>query len=155
MTVTLAGQKVAATADAGGGAQEVRTNLPPRTGPICGRRAEMQAIVDAFNSAQQQKRAGLVEITGPLGAEFHYGLPRALHGRVARMCAPDYVATTREQWALAFPPTGDDAHDEMIWHCYFNPSGVSGLGVVNTPAWRASVIPSTSGHGTDAGCTLS
>lgn len=36
----------------------------------------------------------------------------------------------------------------MIWHCYFNPAGVSGSGVVNTPAWRESVIPSTSGHGT-------
>ena len=56
-----------ATQDAGGGAQEIRTNLPPRTGPICGRRAEMQAVVDAFAEAQQQKRCGLVEITGPSG----------------------------------------------------------------------------------------
>jgi CubicO group peptidase (beta-lactamase class C family) len=87
-------------------------------------------------------------LTGPLQAEFHYGLAPRLHGRVARMCGRDSTLTTREQWALAFPPTGDEAHDEMIWHCYFNPSGVSGIGVVNTPAWRASVIPSTSGHGT-------
>ena len=56
-----------ATADAGGGAADVRTNLPPRTGPICGRRPEMQAVVDAFGKAQQEKRAGLVEITGGLG----------------------------------------------------------------------------------------
>ncbi len=49
-----------ATADAGGGMEEVRTNLPPRTGPICGRRPEMQAVVDAFGKAQQEKRAGLV-----------------------------------------------------------------------------------------------
>ena len=56
-----------ATQDAGGGAQEVRTNLPPRTGPICGRRAEMQAVVDAFGAAQREQRAGLVEITGPAG----------------------------------------------------------------------------------------
>lgn len=55
-----------ATQDAGG-TPEVRTNLPPRTGPVCGRRQEMQAIVDAFGSAQQEKRCGLVEVTGPLG----------------------------------------------------------------------------------------
>jgi hypothetical protein len=56
-----------ATADAGGGAEEVRTNLPPRTGPICGRRAEMQAVVDSFAQAQQEQRSGLVEITGAAG----------------------------------------------------------------------------------------
>ncbi len=56
-----------AAMDAGGGPDEIRTNLPPRTGPICGRRDEMQAIVDAFNKAQQEKRSGVVEVTGKLG----------------------------------------------------------------------------------------
>jgi len=87
-------------------------------------------------------------LAGPRGADFFYGLPRSEHHRVARLCAPDMVLTTREQWAMAFPPTGDDEHDTMIWHCYFNPTGVSGNGEVNTAAWRASVIPSTSGHAT-------
>jgi CubicO group peptidase (beta-lactamase class C family) len=36
----------------------------------------------------------------------------------------------------------------MIWHTYFNPSGLSGTGTVNTEAWRLAQIPSTNGHGT-------
>jgi CubicO group peptidase (beta-lactamase class C family) len=53
-----------------------------------------------------------------------------------------------EEWPLAFPPSGDAEHDRMIWHCYFNPSGLSGMGVVNSEAWRLAEIPSTNGHGT-------
>jgi CubicO group peptidase (beta-lactamase class C family) len=34
---------------------------------------------------------------------------------------------------------------------HFNPPGYSSLGVVNTPAWRAATIGSTSGHGSAAG----
>ena len=87
-------------------------------------------------------------VTGPLGADFHFGLPRAQHARVATMVVHDFAPQGPEHWALAFPPTGDAARDRMIWHTYFNPSGLSGLGVINTPAWRESVIPSTSGHAT-------
>ena len=29
---------------------------------------------------------------------------------------------------------------------YFNPSGLSGAGAVNTPQWRKAEIPSTNGH---------
>jgi CubicO group peptidase (beta-lactamase class C family) len=58
------------------------------------------------------------------------------------------VLTEPEQWAIAFPPTGDDEHDLMVWHTYFNPSGLSGHGAVNTEAWRLAQIPSTNGHGT-------
>ena len=36
----------------------------------------------------------------------------------------------------------------MVWHAYFNPRGISGMGVVNTPDWRSAAIPSTNGHGT-------
>jgi len=87
-------------------------------------------------------------VTGPAEAEFYFGLPRDLHPRVAEIDAPQPVLTGPEQWALAFPPTGDSAHDEMIWHTYFNPSGLAGMGTVNTAAWREAVIPSTNGHGT-------
>jgi CubicO group peptidase (beta-lactamase class C family) len=34
---------------------------------------------------------------------------------------------------------------------YFNPSGYSSMGVVNTPEWRRAEVPSTNGHGTAAG----
>jgi hypothetical protein len=55
-----------AAMDSGGGG-EVMTNLPPRTGPICGRRDEMQTIVELFNKAQKEERAGVVEVTGKPG----------------------------------------------------------------------------------------
>ncbi len=53
--------------DAAGGAAEVLSNLPPRTGPVCGRRTEMQAVVDVLNAALTAREPGVVEITGPRG----------------------------------------------------------------------------------------
>jgi CubicO group peptidase (beta-lactamase class C family) len=85
-------------------------------------------------------------VTGPAGADFHYGLPRAQHGRVARFLGPKGRFTEEWQWARVFPPTGDPIRDRMVWHAYFNPSGFSGFGVVNTARWRRAVIPSTNGH---------
>ena len=34
---------------------------------------------------------------------------------------------------------------------YFNPSGYSSMGVVNTAPWRSAEVPSTNGHGTGRG----
>jgi len=90
-------------------------------------------------------------ITGPAEAEFYWGLPRGEHHRVAQVVAPNARLTSPDQWAVAFPATGDSEHDHMIWHTYFNPSGISGLGTVNTEAWREAVIPSTNGHATARG----
>jgi CubicO group peptidase (beta-lactamase class C family) len=62
---------------------------------------------------------------------------------------------------LVWHPSGDppegvldlpmDEHQRMIAHCYFNPSGFSSMGVMNTSKWRKAVIPSTNGHGTARG----
>jgi CubicO group peptidase (beta-lactamase class C family) len=90
-------------------------------------------------------------MSGPAEADFYYGVGEADLGRCAEMASHDFEMDTEERWAMAFPPTGDREHDHMIWHAYFNPSGASGLSQVNTPAWRQSVIPSTSGHGTARG----
>jgi len=49
---------------------------------------------------------------------------------------------------MAFPPTGDDEYDQMVWQTYFNPIGLSGTGFVNRAAWREAEIPSSNGHGT-------
>lgn len=87
-------------------------------------------------------------VTGPLGAGFHFGLPEGLHARVAEVDAPGFPMDQREKWAAVFPPTGDPVRDEMIWHTYANPAGLSGMGTVNTRRWREAVIPSTNGHGT-------
>jgi CubicO group peptidase (beta-lactamase class C family) len=91
----------------------------------------------------------LTRVMAEVGAgDFYYGLPQREHGRAAEIVAPQAVLTTPEQWAMAFPATGDEEHDTMIWHGYFNPSGLSGIGSVNTAPWRSAVVPSTNGHGT-------
>jgi CubicO group peptidase (beta-lactamase class C family) len=90
-------------------------------------------------------------VTGPAGADYYYGLAPRDHARVAEVVMPAAIFREESNWSLAFPPTGDDAHDRMIWHAYFNPSGISGMGTVNTPEWRSAVIPSTNGHGTARG----
>jgi CubicO group peptidase (beta-lactamase class C family) len=61
------------------------------------------------------------------------------------------VLRTREEWAVVFPPTGDAEHDLMVWHTYFNPPDGSGIGVVNSPAWRRAEIPSANAHATARG----
>jgi len=90
-------------------------------------------------------------VTGPANTEFYWGLPRSQHRRVAEIVAPQVQLTRPEEWARAFPATGDAEHDLMMWHAYFNPSGFSGIGTVNTEAWRLAVIPSTNGHTTARG----
>jgi CubicO group peptidase (beta-lactamase class C family) len=87
-------------------------------------------------------------LTGPLDADYHFGLPRSRHPDVAVVIAPQARLDREAQWATAFPPTGDREHDTMVWHAYFNPPGLSGIGTVNTAPWRLAEIPSTNGHGT-------
>ncbi len=43
------------------------------------------------------------------------------------------------------------ARERMIRNAYFNPAGLSGLGVVNTAAWRAAEVPSANAHASAAG----
>ena len=90
-------------------------------------------------------------IAGPAGAEFWYGLPRSQHARVAETLAPGIELRSEEQWARAFPASGDAEHDRMVWHCYFNPPGLSGTAAINTTEWRLAAIPSTNGHGSARG----
>jgi CubicO group peptidase (beta-lactamase class C family) len=87
-------------------------------------------------------------VADPLGVDFFFGVPRPDLHRVATVVMPQRLLTNEKEWALAFPATGDADHDHMIWHAYFNPSGISGVGTVNTEAWRLAAIPSTNGHAT-------
>lgn len=86
---------------------------------------------------------------GPLGADYHVGLPAREHARVAPIAESatgpitDARAGVREHLA-----TGDAATDEMLASVYFNPLGISGFGVVNRPEWRSTQIPSTNAHAT-------
>lgn len=97
----------------------------------------------SFGSALRER------LTGPLGADYHVGLPWQEHARVAPIAESaagpitDPRAGVREHLA-----TGDAATDEMLASVYFNPLGISGFGVVNLPAWRSAQIPSTNAHAT-------
>jgi CubicO group peptidase (beta-lactamase class C family) len=90
-------------------------------------------------------------VTGPAGADYHYGLAPRDHARAAEVVMPSPIWREESNWAIALPPTGNAERDRMMWHAYFNPSGISGMGTVNTPEWRSAVIPSTNGHGTARG----
>jgi CubicO group peptidase (beta-lactamase class C family) len=76
------------------------------------------------------------EVAGPLGADVHIGVPPAEYGRVAEF-----------SWPASPVPPGIS----MARNAYFNPPDFSGLGVVNTPAWRSAQMPSANAHATAAG----
>jgi CubicO group peptidase (beta-lactamase class C family) len=85
------------------------------------------------------------EIAGPLGADVHIGLDAAEHGRVAEFQWPDGGRNTMAMQGDPVP-----GH-EMAQHAYFNPPDFSGVGVVNSAAWRSAQIPSANAHATAAG----
>jgi CubicO group peptidase (beta-lactamase class C family) len=82
------------------------------------------------------------EIAGPLEADFHFGVAAGEDARIA-----DYVFSP-ELFASHMPdPVGGDEERKRIIRCvYMNPPGLSGVGTVNTRAWRAAEMPSTNGH---------
>ena len=83
-------------------------------------------------------------VTGPINADVHIGLAEREDGRVAEL-----------SWDLGPQWSGDRStlsEAQLMEYCaYFNPSGISGIGVVNTRAWRAAEIPSTNAHATARG----
>ena len=91
-------------------------------------------------------------VARPHNADFHIGLPASQHARVAPVVEAPRPQTTEKISALEMAKkhfgSGDPETDAMLACIYFNPSGVSGFGIVNTPGWRSASIPSTNGHGT-------
>ncbi|MFL5823621.1 MAG: serine hydrolase domain-containing protein [Solirubrobacteraceae bacterium] len=75
-------------------------------------------------------------VAEPLGVDFWFGLPESEDERVAEFVFPEA------------PPELASAAPLMVRRAYFNPPGVSGIGTVNTRAWRAAEMPSTNGHAT-------
>jgi CubicO group peptidase (beta-lactamase class C family) len=92
------------------------------------------------------------EVAGPLGADFHFGLDRREDSRTAEYVfgkeADEY--TELEERVSREP---DEEHDFLLGRVYLNPPGLSGIGTVNTRAWRAAEIPSANGHATAWGIT--
>jgi CubicO group peptidase (beta-lactamase class C family) len=83
------------------------------------------------------------EIAGPLAADLHIGLAPADLGRVAEFRWP--VPATPTAAASSVPGT------QMAMNAYFNPPDFSGVGVVNTAAWRSAQVPSANAHATATG----
>ena len=84
-------------------------------------------------------------LAAEVGADIHFGVPLVEQRRCAEVL-----------WALGGPPpvvdTASSTGDElMVQLSYFNPPGYSSWGVVNTPQWRSTQIPSTNSHATSAG----
>jgi CubicO group peptidase (beta-lactamase class C family) len=81
------------------------------------------------------------EIAGPLGADFHFGVPTADQERIA-----DFLPGVLFAGEAREAPPADAEHAELLRRVYANPRGVSGMGTVNTAEWRAAELPSTNGH---------
>lgn len=87
----------------------------------------------------------LRRLADAIGADVWFGVPEAEQHRCAEVI-----------WAPG-RPIGDVDFSQMsgeglmIALGYFNPSGYSSGGIVNTPEWRSAQVPSTNGHGSAAG----
>ena len=87
-------------------------------------------------------------ITDPAGVDFFVGFGPELDGRCAEvvpMAASPEAAELQRQ--LGADPANVGGLALMRINAYRNPPGISGIGVVNTRAWRAAEVPSTNGHG--------
>jgi len=90
---------------------------------------------------------GLRSLAGPLGADLWFGMPTELHPRCAEIVWNGGTDVDVDFGTL----TGDEL---MTMLSYFNPTGYSSVGVVNTERWRGAQVPSTNGHGTARGIAL-
>jgi CubicO group peptidase (beta-lactamase class C family) len=81
-------------------------------------------------------------VARPLDVDLYFGLPASEEGRVAEFvfAGADAAAAT-EEFSSASTPT-------MVARAYVNPPGLSGFGLINSPAWRRAEMPSSNGHGT-------
>ena len=84
------------------------------------------------------------EIAGPLGADFFIGVPTGDLGRVAEFVG---MAESPGPWSSE----GKDDGEVMVHHAYFNPPTLSGMGVINSTAWRTAELPSTNAHASGRG----
>ena len=82
----------------------------------------------------------------PLGADLVYGVPDRDLSRCSEIEFGG-AAPSRPQ-SPENPSTFDDELARMRHHAYFNPSTVSGMHIVETPAWRQAEVPSTNLHAT-------
>jgi CubicO group peptidase (beta-lactamase class C family) len=78
-------------------------------------------------------------IAGPLQVEIYLGTPVELHSRIADYEWPNDPFPEQE-------PAGLNEEQLLQFNTYYNPSGLSGAGVVNSEPWRLAEMPSTNVH---------
>ena len=87
-------------------------------------------------------------VAGPAGIEFFIGFGPELDGRCAQLVPrPATVEEEELRRQLSVDPRTLSGLPLMRLNAYRNPPELSGMGVVNTRAWRAAEVPSTNGHG--------
>src|SRR5262249_12353501 len=79
------------------------------------------------------------EVTGPLGADFHIGLPASEDARVAEMIPP-----TASEARAAGPQAAIDP-ESMLGKLMRNPPVTPPI--ANEPSWRRAEVPAANGHG--------
>jgi CubicO group peptidase (beta-lactamase class C family) len=91
------------------------------------------------------------EVAAPLAADFHFGFGREHDPHTAEFTFSGTSYTTAEDVEERQEPEIDDQRRLLLMRTYLNPPGLSGVGTVNTRAWRAAEIPSANGHATARG----
>ena len=92
------------------------------------------------------------EVAGPLDADFHFGFGPEHDPRVADYTFGGAVERFTAEGVEEEQRVGDDEERQLLLgRVYLNPPGLSGIGTVNTRAWRAAEIPSANGHATARG----
>ena len=81
-------------------------------------------------------------VAEPLQADFHFGVGPEYDARLADFRFTEEL-TGGDGASHAEP---DEARRLMLHRVYLNPAGLSGIGTVNSRAWRAAEMPSTNGH---------
>jgi CubicO group peptidase (beta-lactamase class C family) len=89
------------------------------------------------------------QVARPAGIDLFIGVSPELDERCAEVVPASPSPEGEElRRRLAVDPATVSGLDLMRVNAYRNPPGLSGIGVVNTRAWRAAEVPSTNGHGT-------
>lgn len=84
------------------------------------------------------------DVAQPLHADIYLGAEASLHSRMADFEWPGDPMPEEE-------PPGLSEDQLMQINTYYNPSGLSGAGVVNSPEWRSAEMPSTNMHASARG----
>lgn len=90
------------------------------------------------------------DIAGPLGADLVWGLSALERARCADVSWEIDVAGAVELMRER-ARSAETVEERMIALGYANPPGYSGMGVVNSDAWRTAQVPSTNLHATARG----